>query len=119
MKNQLDNLLAVLRISITLMRVRIWILLVTLMRIRIRLRILPFTLTRIRIRLRILPFTLTRLRIQIKSKNLGKVLKYAHFPYILPCHLQSDADQDSAYPFDADPQHCLLDLSKFFPTLSR
>jgi hypothetical protein len=33
------------------------------------------------------------------------VLKHAHIPYILACHLQIDAypEPDSAYHFDADP----------------
>jgi len=33
------------------------------------------------------------------------VLKYAHFPYILACHPQIDANPDPypAYHFDADP----------------
>ncbi len=49
------------------------------------------------------------------------MLKYAHIPYILACHLQKDADPDPAYHFDADadpdptfqfdadpdPQHCI------------
>jgi hypothetical protein len=44
------------------------------------------------------------------------VLKKAHIPYILACHLQTDADPDPvpdpAYHFlfdadaDPDPQHC-------------
>jgi hypothetical protein len=36
---------------------------------------------------------------------MKKVLKYAHIPYILACHLQIDADPDlnPAYHFDADP----------------
>ncbi len=39
----------------------------------------------------------------IKAQNIGKVLKQAHFPYILAC-LQIDADPypDPAYHFDAD-----------------
>ncbi len=36
---------------------------------------------------------------QMKAQNLEKMLKYAHIPYILPCHLQIDADPD---PY---PQH--------------
>jgi hypothetical protein len=31
------------------------------------------------------------------------VLKQAHFPYVLACHLQVDPDPDPAYHFDADP----------------
>ncbi len=31
---------------------------------------------------------------QIKAQNLEKVLKWAHFPYILARHLQVDADPD-------------------------
>ncbi len=60
---------------------------------------------------------------QIKAQNLEKVLKYAHIPYSLTCHLHIDADPDSApdpayyfdadpdltFQFDADPQHCLND----------
>jgi hypothetical protein len=30
------------------------------------------------------------------------VLKYAHIPYILAFHLQTDADSDPAHHFDAD-----------------
>ncbi len=37
---------------------------------------------------------------QIKAQNLEKVVKLAHIPYILACHLQTDADP--AYHFDAD-----------------
>jgi hypothetical protein len=40
---------------------------------------------------------------QMKAQNLEKVLKYAHIPYILACHLQIDPDPDPAYHFDADP----------------
>ncbi len=42
---------------------------------------------------------------QIKAQTLEKVLKYAHIPYVLACHLQTDADPipDPAYHFDADP----------------
>ncbi len=63
-----------------------------------------FYLMRIRIRLS----TLMRIRIQILASNmetqtLGKVLKYAHIPYIMACHLKIDADPDPAYHFDADP----------------
>jgi hypothetical protein len=51
----------------------------------------------------------------MKAQTLEKVLKYAHIPYNLACHLQIDADPvpDPAYHFDADPhsdpdpQHCL------------
>ncbi len=32
--------------------------------------------------------------LQIKAHTLEKVLKYAHIPYILACHLQIDADPD-------------------------
>jgi hypothetical protein len=39
----------------------------------------------------------------MKAQNLGKVLKFAHIPNILACHLQIDADQDPAYHFDAAP----------------
>jgi hypothetical protein len=39
---------------------------------------------------------------QIKAQNLEKVLKYAHFPYILACH-QQIADPDPDYHFDAAP----------------
>jgi hypothetical protein len=37
------------------------------------------------------------------AQTLEKVLKYAHIPYILACHLQIDADPDPvpAYHFDA------------------
>jgi hypothetical protein len=42
---------------------------------------------------------------QIKAQNLEKVLKLAHIPYVLACHLQidADADLDPAYHFDVDP----------------
>jgi hypothetical protein len=33
-------------------------------------------------------------KLQIKAQNLEKVLKKAHFPYILTCHLQIDANAD-------------------------
>jgi hypothetical protein len=41
---------------------------------------------------------------QIKAQTLKKVLKKAHIPYILACHLQIDADPvpDPAYHFYAD-----------------
>ncbi len=43
------------------------------------------------------------------AQNLEEVLKQAHNPYIMACHLQIDADPDpdQAYPFDAyqDLQH--------------
>ncbi len=39
---------------------------------------------------------------QIKAKNLEKVLKWAHIPYILANHLQIDADPYTAYHFDED-----------------
>jgi hypothetical protein len=92
---------------ITLMWIRIRILLFTL----IRIRFLLFTL--IQIRIRFLLFTLIRIRIRfllfgsgpqshldadpdpsllIKAQNLEKVLRLAHIPYILACHLQIDAD---------------------------
>ncbi len=35
--------------------------------------------------------------------KLEKALKKAHFPYILACHLQIDADPDPACHFDAVP----------------
>jgi hypothetical protein len=40
----------------------------------------------------------------IKAQTLEKVLKQAHVPYVLACHLQIDADldPDPAYHFDAD-----------------
>ncbi len=31
------------------------------------------------------------------------VLKWAHIPYILASHVQTDTDPDPAYHFDADP----------------
>jgi hypothetical protein len=39
------------------------------------------------------------------NKGSTLVLKYAHFPYILACHPQIDANPDPypAYHFDADP----------------
>jgi hypothetical protein len=42
---------------------------------------------------------------QIKARTLEKLLKLAHIPYILACHLQIDADPvpDPAYHFYADP----------------
>ncbi len=39
----------------------------------------------------------------LKSELSRTVLKKAHIPYILACHLQSDVDPDQAYPFDVDP----------------
>jgi hypothetical protein len=41
---------------------------------------------------------------QIKAQNIEKVLKFAHIPYNLACHLIIDAgpDPDQAYHF-ADP----------------
>ncbi len=65
---------------------------------------------------------------QIKAQNLEKLLKQAHFPYSLACHLQIDADPgtDPACHFDADPdptfqfdpdpdpQHCSLVGSRYF-----
>ncbi len=92
---------------------------VTLMWVRIRIWILPF------------PFDADPdldSSFQIKAYNLEKVLKMAHIPYILACHLQIDADPDSvpAYHFDAnadpnpdptfqydadpDPQHWIMEL---------
>jgi hypothetical protein len=38
----------------------------------------------------------------MKAQKNEKVLKMAHFPYILVYHLQNDADPDPAYYFDAD-----------------
>jgi hypothetical protein len=70
--------MAMLRIRITLMRIRIQ--LVTLMRILIRI---------------------------LASKCGLKIIKSAQIaliPYILACHLQIDADPDPAYHFDADPE---------------
>ncbi len=55
---------------------------------------------------------------KINAQNLEKGLKYAHFPYILPCHLQTDADPDLVLSFnltwfyadpDPDPQHLMVD----------
>ncbi len=44
---------------------------------------------------------------QIRPQKLEKVLKQAHIPHILACHLQIDADLDlgldTAYHFDVDP----------------
>ncbi len=42
---------------------------------------------------------------QINAQNFEKGLKYAHFPYILPCHLQIDANPDlgPVFQFDVDP----------------
>jgi hypothetical protein len=42
---------------------------------------------------------------QIKSQNFEKVLKQAHIPFILACHLQIDAvpDPDPVHQYDADP----------------
>ncbi len=66
--------------------------------------------------------------VQIKAQTLVKLLKYAHIPYILVCHLQIDADPDPdpAYHFDADyadldpdpdPQHARRRSSRqhYFP----
>jgi hypothetical protein len=50
---------------------------------------------------------LVRIRIRILASKLRlktlKGLKQAYIPYILACHLQTDADTDSVYHFDADP----------------
>jgi hypothetical protein len=51
--------------------------------------------------IRILPFTLMLIRI-LASKQRLKTLN-THFPYIMSCHLQIDADTDPAYHFDAHP----------------
>jgi hypothetical protein len=44
---------------------------------------------------------------KIKAQTLEKVLKYAHIPHILACHLQIDTNPDSvpdpAYHYYADP----------------
>jgi hypothetical protein len=40
---------------------------------------------------------------QLTAQNLEKVAKSAHIPYILACHLQTDADADPAYHVDEDP----------------
>ncbi len=40
---------------------------------------------------------------QIKARTLERVLRYAHIPYILACHLQIDANPDPAYHVDKDP----------------
>ncbi len=74
---QLEKSTAVLRIHITLMQIRI--LLVTFKRIQIRILVS-----------------------KIKAENLEKVLKKAHIPYFLACHLQIYANPDPAYHFDAD-----------------
>jgi hypothetical protein len=42
-------------------------------------------------------------RYQIKAQNLEKARKSTYVLYILPCHLQIDADPDPAYHFDLDP----------------
>jgi hypothetical protein len=51
-------------------------------------------------------------RFQIKAETNEKVLKYAHIPYILACHLQIDEDldpvPDPAYHFDADLDFYLM-----------
>ncbi len=51
---------------------------------------------------------------QIKAQTLEKVLKKAHIPYILACHLQPDADPDPvpdpACHFDADPDFYLMQM---------
>jgi hypothetical protein len=39
---------------------------------------------------------------QLTAKNLEKVFKWAHIPYILACHLQIDADPYPVNHFDAD-----------------
>jgi hypothetical protein len=60
---------------------------------------------RIQIRLFTLMRTYPAPNFQIKSQTLEKMLKQAHIPYILACHLQIDADPvpDPAYHFDAVP----------------
>ncbi len=49
---------------------------------------------------------------QRKAQTIEKVLKQAHIPYILACHLQIDEDLDPvphlAYHFDANPDPDLL-----------
>ncbi len=107
-------LVSLLRIRITLMRIRI--LLDTLMRIRIlhvnlmQIRILPFTLMRWR----------NRIHASNKSSKPWSTQIGSYYIHILACHLQMDADGDPApaYHFDADsdpdptfqfypdPQHC-------------
>ncbi len=88
-----------LQIRTTLIR----ILLVFL--IRIRLLLVTF------MPIRILPFTDADPDpcFQTKAQNFEEVLKQAHIPYILACHLETDADPDQAYHLDADPdpQHCV------------
>ncbi len=59
-------------------------------------------------RIRTLLFTLMRIRIRIQAskerfKTLNSVLKKALIPYILACQLPIDADPDPAYHYDADP----------------
>ena len=59
-------------------------------------------------RIRVLRVTFKRIQIRIlvskmKAQNLEKVLKKAHIPYFLACHLKIYADPDPAYHFDADP----------------
>ncbi len=44
---------------------------------------------------------------QRKAQTLEKVLKQAHIPYILACHLQIGADPDPAYHFDVNPNTVL------------
>jgi hypothetical protein len=102
---------SVLRIRITLMRIRIMF--VTDMRIRI----LPFTLMWMRIR--ILPFTLMRIRILASLKTLKKFSNRLIFyvQYILACHLQTDVDPhpDPAYQFDAAADPNLVPTFQFDP----
>jgi hypothetical protein len=43
-----------------------------------------------------------------KAQTLEKILKEAHIPYILACHLQINADPDPAYHFHVDPDFYLI-----------
>ncbi len=78
---------------------------ITLMRIRLRIRIRLITLMRIRILIFIWCGSGSDFSFQIKAQTLEKVLKKAHIPYILACHLPIGVDPvpDPAYHFDADP----------------
>ncbi len=99
------------------------------MRIRIWIRIQLITLLRIRIHIFYLMVDLHQTfqsasnpdpnsdpSFQIKAQTLEKMLKKAHIPGILACHLQIDADADPVlvpgYQNDADtdPQHCMIHI---------
>jgi hypothetical protein len=53
---------------------------------------------------------------QIKAQNLEQVLKEAHIPYILACHLQIDADPDPAINLIRIPAHHFDPGSRILPS---